>query len=66
MQDQDAPGESLLNQQSARTRGSSSNHSASSGDELVNWSEIFFFKVDYPVRVDGSSSIFFTLQGKNV
>nr|DAD18267.1 TPA_asm: hypothetical protein HUJ06_019730 [Nelumbo nucifera] len=37
---------SLLNQQSARTCGSSSDNSVSSGLDLVNWNETFFFKVD--------------------
>ncbi|EEF45057.1 vacuolar protein sorting-associated protein, putative [Ricinus communis] len=40
-------GESLYHQQSARTSGSISN-SSSSELELVNWNEIFFFKVDCP------------------
>ncbi|XP_057978559.1 uncharacterized protein LOC131164992 isoform X2 [Malania oleifera] len=39
---------SLPNQQSARTCGSSSDYSLSTGLELVNWNEMFFFKVDYP------------------
>lgn len=46
--DQGLPNESLPHQQSARTSGSSSNH-LSSEIEMVNWNEIFFFKVDSPV-----------------
>jgi vacuolar protein sorting-associated protein 13A/C len=38
-----------LHQQSARTCGSSSDN-LSSDLELVNWNEVFFFKVDSPVR----------------
>ncbi|XP_058084436.1 uncharacterized protein LOC131232245 isoform X2 [Magnolia sinica] len=38
--------ETLLQQQNARTCGVTSEHSTSSGLALVNWSEIFFFKVD--------------------
>ncbi|KAL5551261.1 hypothetical protein UlMin_001437, partial [Ulmus minor] len=45
--DRSLPGESLNHQQSARTCGSSSDHS-SSELELINWNEIFFFKVDSP------------------
>lgn len=45
--DQSLSSGSLLNQQSARTCGGSSNYS-SSELVLVNWSEIFFFKVDSP------------------
>ncbi|XP_031385571.1 uncharacterized protein LOC116199374 isoform X2 [Punica granatum] len=41
-------GETLLNHQSARTHGSSSDQSASSEHETISWSEIFFFKVDHP------------------
>ncbi|XP_028077973.1 LOW QUALITY PROTEIN: uncharacterized protein LOC114279888 [Camellia sinensis] len=44
--DQSLPGGSLINQQSARTCGTSSDHIASSGLELVKWNEIFFFRVD--------------------
>jgi vacuolar protein sorting-associated protein 13A/C len=40
--------ESLPHQQSARTSGSISNF-LSDEQQLVNWSEIFFFKVDSPV-----------------
>ncbi|XP_021892866.1 uncharacterized protein LOC110810873 isoform X2 [Carica papaya] len=46
-QDQSACGESFLHQQSARTSGSISNYSCSEL-EVVNWSEVFFFKVDSP------------------
>ncbi|KAL6985854.1 hypothetical protein U1Q18_019227, partial [Sarracenia purpurea var. burkii] len=46
--DQSLPGGSLLNQQSARTRGASSDHIVSSDLELVKWNEIFFFKIDSP------------------
>lgn len=42
-------GESILKHQSARTRGSSSVHSRSSEQEIVCWSEIFFFKIDHAV-----------------
>ncbi|XP_050223282.1 uncharacterized protein LOC126673249 [Mercurialis annua] len=42
---QDMGGESWYHQQSARTSGSISNFS-SSEHEMVNWNEIFFFKVD--------------------
>ncbi|KAJ0048722.1 hypothetical protein Pint_15724 [Pistacia integerrima] len=38
--------ESPLHQQSSRTCGSTSSYSSSSELEVVNWSEIFFFKVD--------------------
>nr|AFN89138.1 vacuolar protein sorting 13 [Mesembryanthemum crystallinum] len=38
----------LLNQQSARTCGCSSEFSSSSGLECVKWNEVFFFKVDCP------------------
>ncbi|XVF52445.1 hypothetical protein PTKIN_Ptkin05aG0018700 [Pterospermum kingtungense] len=41
------PSESLLHQQSARTCGRSSSY-LSSDIELVDWNEIFFFKVDSP------------------
>ncbi|XP_057487524.1 uncharacterized protein LOC130773593 isoform X2 [Actinidia eriantha] len=46
--DQNLPGGSLLNQQSARTCGTSSDHIVSSDLELVNWNEIFFFRVESP------------------
>lgn len=39
-------GDSSLHQQSSRTRGSISSYSSSSKLEVVNWSEVFFFKVD--------------------
>lgn len=45
---QNLDSESLLHQQSARTSGSISNF-LSEEQQLVNWSEIFFFKVDSPV-----------------
>ncbi|KAI6702353.1 hypothetical protein NL676_011489 [Syzygium grande] len=48
IQDQSISSESLLKQQSARTRGIGSEHSSSSEQELVNWDEMFFFKVDSP------------------
>ncbi|KAK3434687.1 hypothetical protein EUGRSUZ_D02142 [Eucalyptus grandis] len=48
IQDQSISSESLLKQQSARTRGIGSEHSSSSDQELVNWGEMFFFKVDSP------------------
>jgi vacuolar protein sorting-associated protein 13A/C len=35
-----------LHQQSARTCGNSSDNFLSSDLELVNWNEVFFFKVD--------------------
>ncbi len=38
-----------LHQQSARTCGSSTAKFLSSKLELVNWNEVFFFKVDSPV-----------------
>uniref|UniRef100_A0A6N2K527 PH domain-containing protein n=1 Tax=Salix viminalis TaxID=40686 RepID=A0A6N2K527_SALVM len=44
---QNLDSESLLHQQSARTSGSISNF-LSDEQQLVNWSEIFFFKVDSP------------------
>lgn len=47
--DQSFDSESLHYQQSARTCGSSSDP-FSSELELVTWNEIFFFKVDSPVR----------------
>ncbi|XP_059641926.1 uncharacterized protein LOC132283907 [Cornus florida] len=46
--DQSLPNGSLLNQQSARTCGTSSDCSISSDCELVCWNEMFFFKVDSP------------------
>ncbi|XP_048140983.1 uncharacterized protein LOC115736923 isoform X3 [Rhodamnia argentea] len=46
IQDQSISSESLLKQQTARTRGIHSEHSSSSEQELVNWGEMFFFKVD--------------------
>ncbi|KAE8731960.1 Pleckstrin (PH) domain-containing protein isoform 2 [Hibiscus syriacus] len=45
--DHSLPSESLIHQQSARTCGRTSSH-VSSDIELVDWSEIFFFKVDSP------------------
>ncbi|KAK9266873.1 hypothetical protein L1049_027132 [Liquidambar formosana] len=45
--DQSLSNGSMLNQQSARTCGSSSDYS-SSEIVLVNWNEMFFFKVDTP------------------
>ncbi|XP_077244890.1 pleckstrin homology (PH) domain-containing protein [Tasmannia lanceolata] len=42
------PSESILLQQSARTRGVISEHSLPSGHASINWSETFFFKVDSP------------------
>ncbi|KAK9094958.1 hypothetical protein Scep_026427 [Stephania cephalantha] len=39
---------SLLQQQSARTCGSSADQSLPDKFELVNWNEMFFFKVDSP------------------
>lgn len=47
--DQSLASESVHHQQSARTCGSSSDPSSSELD-LVTWNEIFFFKVDSPVR----------------
>lgn len=47
--DRSLPNDSVLPQQSARTCGNCSDHS-SSELELVNWNEVFFFKVDSPVR----------------
>ncbi|KAM7253783.1 hypothetical protein ACFE04_031465 [Oxalis oulophora] len=44
--DQSLSSESVLRQESARTRGSLSDYKASSELETVNWSEMFFFKVD--------------------
>lgn len=44
--DQCIPSGSLLNQQSARTCGSSPDHSSDSMLETVNWNEVFFFKID--------------------
>lgn len=41
--------ETAATQQSARTRGASSDHSSPSVQEIVIWNEIFFFKVDSPV-----------------
>ena len=38
-----------LHQQSARTCGSSTAKFLSSKLELINWNEVFFFKVDSPV-----------------
>ncbi|KAA8522113.1 hypothetical protein F0562_012573 [Nyssa sinensis] len=46
--DQSCLSGSLLNQQSARTCGTNSDDSASSEIVLVEWNEIFFFKVDSP------------------
>lgn len=40
--------ETAATQQSARTRGASSDHSSPSVQEIVIWNEIFFFKVDSP------------------
>lgn len=60
--DQTLSSGALVNQQSARTCGTSSENSISSDLELVNWNEIFFFKVDSPVSVvfiDPLVSIFF-------
>ncbi|KAF8032759.1 hypothetical protein BT93_D1608 [Corymbia citriodora subsp. variegata] len=48
IQDQSISSESLLKQQSARTRGVGSEHSSSSDQEMVTWGEMFFFKVDSP------------------
>ncbi|XP_042953951.1 uncharacterized protein LOC122290372 isoform X2 [Carya illinoinensis] len=45
---QNLSSESQLHQQSARTCGSSSNNFSSSEFEMVNWNEVFFFKVDSP------------------
>ncbi|KAK9144775.1 hypothetical protein Sjap_004678 [Stephania japonica] len=45
---EDIPSGSLLKQQSARTCGSSADHSFPDETELVNWNEMFFFKVDSP------------------
>ncbi|XWS49634.1 hypothetical protein CRYUN_Cryun12cG0020000 [Craigia yunnanensis] len=45
--DHSLPSESLLHQQSARTCGRISSY-LSSDIELVDWSEMFFFKVDSP------------------
>ncbi|KAH7549714.1 hypothetical protein JRO89_XS13G0070800 [Xanthoceras sorbifolium] len=45
---QGLPSDSPLHQQSSRTCGRISNYSSSSNLEVVNWSEIFFFKVDSP------------------
>ncbi|KAK8578934.1 hypothetical protein V6N12_069276 [Hibiscus sabdariffa] len=45
--DHNLPSESLIRQQSARTCGRTSSY-LSSDIELVEWSEIFFFKVDSP------------------
>ncbi|KAK4844286.1 hypothetical protein QYF36_018501 [Acer negundo] len=45
---QGLPSDSPLHQQSSRTCGRISNYSSSSKLEVVNWSEIFFFKVDSP------------------
>ncbi|XP_052881690.1 uncharacterized protein LOC108482794 [Gossypium arboreum] len=45
--DQSLPSESLIRQQSARTCGHISSY-LSSDTEFVDWSEIFFFKVDSP------------------
>ncbi|KAK6251014.1 hypothetical protein SCA6_005019 [Theobroma cacao] len=46
--DNSLPSESLLHHQSARTCGCISSH-FSSDIELVDWNEIFFFKVDSPI-----------------
>ncbi|KAL4278350.1 hypothetical protein GQ457_03G021670 [Hibiscus cannabinus] len=45
--DHNLPSESLIRQQSARTCGRTSSY-LSSDIELVDWSEMFFFKVDSP------------------
>lgn len=41
----------LQHQQSARTSGSSPDHSLSAEVDLVYWNEIFFFKVESPVGI---------------
>lgn len=51
--DHSLPSESLLRQQSARTCGCRSSY-LSSDIEVVDWNEIFFFKVDSPVRENNS------------
>ena len=48
--DQSVSTELHLHQQSARTSGRSADKFLSSELELVNWNEVFFFKVDSPVR----------------
>lgn len=47
--DQSVSTELQLHQQSARTSGRSADKFLSSELELVNWNEVFFFKVDSPV-----------------